>query len=390
MVDAVPVNPNGEPAAAAPDLLAALDAAGDAGYGSEQDEDEDQEELDDGVEPEQRPHDRPAALERAPTAKGWRDKKLRSFKVNTDGKIELTDECRTYFSGFPQSKQIPFEKRAADWKNGEPAAEPTNNPQPGLSSVWSDLKNKHHKEHEWDFPSKEAILDPLFLFFMFIPLAFWTTVAAETNLYATQVYLKIATTTQGVNPRPWVACTAFAVINFFGILIYRGAQSNGDYNHNECWSQAGFDNTHGLYDAAVAQCMSLVQFEQFRRFLHFSNNQDPDQVNARNPVLLPFDTIKTNAYAAHVLLCAEHNRRGLDGTGETPLTATDDEYLTPMEPKKFYIVLGCKMMDYKGASGYWFEPAANRKKGRARAARERGERSATRGKAKGRGTKKKK
>ena len=49
-----------------------------------------------------------------------------------------------------------------------------------------DLKNKHHKDHEWDFPSKEAILDPLFLFFMFIPVTFWLTVANQTNLYAAQ------------------------------------------------------------------------------------------------------------------------------------------------------------------------------------------------------------
>ena len=82
----------------------------------------------------------------APTAKGWRDKQKRSFKVNTDGKIELTDECRSYFSDFPPSKQIPFETRAADWKNGEPAPEPTNNPQPGLSSVWSDLKNIQRRQ----------------------------------------------------------------------------------------------------------------------------------------------------------------------------------------------------------------------------------------------------
>ena len=68
MVDAVPVAADGEPAAAAPDLLAAIDALGDSGYGSEQDEDEDQEELDDGVEPEQRPHNPLPAPAGAPTA----------------------------------------------------------------------------------------------------------------------------------------------------------------------------------------------------------------------------------------------------------------------------------------------------------------------------------
>ena len=93
-----------------------------------------------------------------------------------------------------------------------------------------------------------------------------------------------------------------------------------------------------------------------------------------NPVLLLFDTIKTNVYAAHVLLCAEHNRRGSDGTGQTPLTPTDPDYLTPMKPKKFYIMLGRKMMSYKGANGYWFERPADRKRGRDDAAQARGAR----------------
>jgi LSD1 subclass zinc finger protein len=68
-----------------------------------------------------------------------------------------------------------------------------------------------------------------------------------------------------------------------------------------------------------------------------------------SPVLLMFDTIKTNCYTLHVLLCADFNEF-------YKLEHDHADYLRPHEPSQFYRILGLKMMKYRCNAGYWFEP----------------------------------
>ena len=66
-----------------------------------------------------------------------------------------------------------------------------------------------------------------------------------------------------------------------------------------------------------------------------------------------FDVIKTMVKAIHVMLCAEHNRRGT-------LDHLSADYLRPMDSNEFYRMLGLQMMDYRATAGFWFESAASR------------------------------
>jgi hypothetical protein len=86
------------------------------------------------------------------------------------------------------------------------------------------------------------------------------------------------------------------------------------------------------------------------------------------PVLLLMDTIKTQAYACHVMLCEAHNTRL--NILDTPM---DPRYMRPLKARHFYIMLGMQMMRYEGKSGYWFEPSETRDAARQEAAAKRGE-----------------
>lgn len=66
------------------------------------------------------------------------------------------------------------------------------------------------------------------------------------------------------------------------------------------------------------------------------------------PALLLIDTAKTNAFAQHVMLCADYNRTNR-------LNYSDSGYARPMKAKVFYRILGLKMIKYKYNGGYWFE-----------------------------------
>ena len=73
-----------------------------------------------------------------------------------------------------------------------------------------------------------------------------------------------------------------------------------------------------------------------------------------SPILLMFDTIKTNMYTAHVLLCADFNEHGGYGY-DSP------HYLRPHSAKEFYRILGLKMMAYRPQGEYWFESDADKR-----------------------------
>ena len=72
-----------------------------------------------------------------------------------------------------------------------------------------------------------------------------------------------------------------------------------------------------------------------------------------SPILLVFDTIKTNVYTQHVLLCADYNERN-------NLNYNSADYLRPYPSKEFYRILGLKMMKYRANAGYWFESKESR------------------------------
>jgi hypothetical protein len=73
------------------------------------------------------------------------------------------------------------------------------------------------------------------------------------------------------------------------------------------------------------------------------------------PVLLMFDTAKTNTYSQHVLLCADYNKRNALGHD-------DPRYLRPYTTKEFYRILGLKMMKYRAETGYFCESEASQAK----------------------------
>ena len=70
-----------------------------------------------------------------------------------------------------------------------------------------------------------------------------------------------------------------------------------------------------------------------------------------SPVLLLFDTIKTNVYCAHVLLCADYNER-------KRLQHDSPDYLRPHSAKEFYRILGLQMMDWRGETLPQRQPGA--------------------------------
>ena len=81
------------------------------------------------------------------------------------------------------------------------------------------------------------------------------------------------------------------------------------------------------------------------------------------PALLLIDTAKTNAFAQHVMLCADYNKTN-------QLSYTDSRYARPLKAKIFYRILGLKMIKYKCNGGYWFEEKERKRRQKAAATRD--------------------
>ena len=226
------------------------------------------------------------------TPKAWQAKNLPAFK----DKDNLTEEFLQHFEPFPKPKATPWAEQPANFRNTEQCDE---EPQPtgpdwdpdckgGLNmKFWHGMK-AHGHDHER--PTAKEIMDPLWLLFVFLPIEFWRNLANMSDNYQHQVYTRMQAADvaagKDVVRRGWEklfeAGRWSKLVHFFGILVYRGAVKTGDKDHGAAWSTAGYKNNHGVYDEQVAACMSLVEFEQMRRFVHFCDNDAEAERHARD------------------------------------------------------------------------------------------------------------
>ena len=233
-----------------------------------------------------------SAAAAAGTAKGWRAMGVTAFASAN----KLTTAFTTFFAPLPKAKEVPWVKQAVDFENtaycdeepdvigpdGEVA------PEGGLNkSYWHHMKAH---DHDHDHPTSDEIMDPLWILFVYTSVAFWRRLAKWTDKYAAQVVCKLQEEDIEANRtrkyRPWENIAGgylwYKLVNFFGILVYRGSVKTGDRNHASAWDNTGYDQNHGVYDQAVSDCMTQVEFEQFRRFVHFSDNDAVAEINARD------------------------------------------------------------------------------------------------------------
>jgi hypothetical protein len=204
----------------------------------------------------------------------------------------LSAEFLAHMEQFPKAKKIPWAVQEPTFENSafcdaEPVPHSPPGTEPGLNlSFWHDMPEEHYQKQ----PTFEQIFDPLFLFFLNLGWCeFWEPCADFTDLYATQTHQRLNAEFRekhGRSPkrRVWngVSNCKWKLVRFIGILIFLGATRNGDRDHVACWDSEGYEANHGVYDAFVAGAMPLPEFQQIRRFMHFCDNADPAQVNARN------------------------------------------------------------------------------------------------------------
>ena len=221
------------------------------------------------------------------TPKAWQAKNLPAFKDQDT----LTDEFVKHFEQFPAPKNTPWIHAPGDFKNTEHCdtqPDPTTDPGGGLNKAfWHHMKDHGH---DHDCPTREEIMNPLWLLFIFIPLMFWRTLANMSDLYQGQVYAKLQQQDiqdgKDVKRRKWEKLSEKGrwsrLVRWFGILVYLGAVKTGNSDHSAAWSTAGYRGNHGVYDAAVVDCMPLVEFEQMRRFIHFCDNNAEAEQHARD------------------------------------------------------------------------------------------------------------
>ena len=218
----------------------------------------------------------------AGTPKGWHEKKLSAFDL-VGNILTLTTAFVAFFSLFPKPKATPWEEQEADFQNTAHCEEDDTHatgPDGGLNmKYWENLKDHGH---DHDYPLPEEIMDPLWLFLHNITVGFWRMLGVHTDRYAAQTYAREETEDITANRtrtrRTWAKVGEggrwWKLANFFGILVFRGVVHTGDRDHLSAWSTVGYDNNYGFYDERVADCMSQLEFEQFRRFTHFCNNEE--------------------------------------------------------------------------------------------------------------------
>ena len=136
-------------------------------------------------------NDGPPALSAATagcTPKAWHEKDQPAFKDRDN----LTDEFLSFFAQFPKPKDTPWAEQPADFQNTQHCEEEpqaTGPAEGGLNMEFWENMTKHGHDH--DVPTKEEIMDPLWLLFINITVTFWRNLAINTDAYASQVYSKL-------------------------------------------------------------------------------------------------------------------------------------------------------------------------------------------------------
>lgn len=178
------------------------------------------------------------------------------------------DAAETFYRAFING----LKKRPQDFVNTEvPEDRVPQGSGAGLTAYWKSLKTVGCSQ---DTATFEEASNPLWIFFHVFPISFWLHAANETDRYAQRVLAQVVAdamkTGKHVTPRAWTPLQGnySKLINFFGILTYRSAVAPGMADHSICWSKNGFDDNHGFYDSACAECMPKTEFEQCRRFFH--------------------------------------------------------------------------------------------------------------------------
>ena len=176
----------------------------------------------------------PAAAECTP--KGWQAKKIPAFSLL--GKVlTLTSEFVEYFTPFPKPKATPWEQQAPDFQNTQHCTDEqeVTGPDGGLNPKFWEHMTQHGHDH--DCPTREEIMDPLWIFLCNMTVTFWRLLAVSTDGYAATTYAKEETADIAAGAsrtrRAWTPISNsgrwWKLINFFGILVYRGVVSTGSY-----------------------------------------------------------------------------------------------------------------------------------------------------------------
>eukprot|EP01052_Picozoa_sp_SAG31_P019792 SAG31_NODE_1460_length_8241_cov_11.816352_2_plen_356_part_00 len=157
---------------------------------------------------------------------------------------------------------------------------------------WADLKSSLAEDDTFNtlhaFPTAEQIMDPLWLKFHVLRPKFWLSIANESDAYAllSQAHVRANFERQRapgdrssiLQVRRWEPCKGdfSRVIKFHGILDYQSAVKPSFLAYHELWSEEGYLGNHGMYDQKVVDCMTKMQFEQWRRYYHQNDSMSAE------------------------------------------------------------------------------------------------------------------
>ena len=200
-------------------------------------------------------------------------------------------EAILHFHDYPMAKNIPWTVRAPEYKHTpvfDTSKPPEGAPEGGLAAYWSELK-QHGHDH--DFPTKEEIASPVWIMFHCLPVEFWRQMASDSDLYHSEVVSELNDKHIDENVekvlRSWTTLYGGTnwtkLVNFFGVLTYRGATHTGQSNHVAAFSRQGYKENCGIYDARIHGCFpgGLKEFEQLRRFIKLGKNRNDAALKAR-------------------------------------------------------------------------------------------------------------
>ena len=163
-------------------------------------------------------------------------------------------EAILHFHDYPMAKNIPWTVRAPEYKHTpvfDTSKPPEGAPEGGLAAYWSELK-QHGHDH--DFPTKEEIASPVWIMFHCLPVEFWRQMASDSDLYHSEVVSELNDKHIDENVekvlRSWTTLYGGTnwtkLVNFFGVLTYRGATHTGQSNHVAAFSRQGYNEFYRM------------------------------------------------------------------------------------------------------------------------------------------------
>lgn len=144
--------------------------------------------------------------------------------------------------------------------------------------------------------------NPEDFYFSLVDDEFFTYVADQTNMYATQTICKSADTSKQSRLHEWNPTDKYEIKRFFGLICYMGIVKMP--NISCYWSK------EKMFKVALpAECMSRNRFELLIRMVHFSNNEENtlDRLHKVQPVVDKIQKNIQSVYNPSEVVCVDES-----------------------------------------------------------------------------------